>query len=217
MNYDSVIFDLDGTLWDSTAGVRESWGKVLLQQPDIPALPSEEALAGVMGLSSDKLMKKLYPHLSYARGQEIFDLCCQEENRHLLAHGGVLYAGIEEMLTDLSAKVPLFIVSNCNSGYIETFLQAHHMRSYFQDWECFGNTRREKAENIQLVVARNHLESPVYVGDTAWDCEAAAKAGIPFIHAAYGFGGRLNAPSITAAAELPALLRTGYACGLCSK
>lgn len=206
MKYDSVLFDLDGTLWDSTQGVRTSWGKVLTQQPDIPALPTEEALGKVMGLSSGDLMKTLYPHLSYERGQKIFELCCQEENEHLLTHGGILYDGIPQLLKKLSAKLPLFIVSNCNKGYIETFLQAHAMQPYFKDWECYGNTKREKGENIKVVISRNNLKSPIYVGDTQWDLEAAEKAGIPFIHAGYGFGGKLEAPHISSPSELLQLL-----------
>ena len=46
----------------------------------------------------------------------------------------------------------------------------------------------KKAENIRLVVARNGLQHPVYVGDTKGDEEAAHAAGVPFVHAAYGFG-----------------------------
>lgn len=45
-----------------------------------------------------------------------------------------------------------------------------------------------KDENIRLVIKRNHLDKAFYVGDTLGDMESADKAGIPFIHAAYGFG-----------------------------
>ena len=44
-----------------------------------------------------------------------------------------------------------------------------------------------------MVARRRGLHSPVYVGDTAMDEESAAEAGVPFIHAAYGFG-RAAAP-----------------------
>lgn len=202
MRYDSLIFDLDGTLWDSTEGVRTSWGKILMQQPDIYALPTAQALEKVMGLSSGDLMRTLYPQLSDERGQEIFNLCCEEENKYLLQHGGLLYEGIEETIKALSLRFPLFIVSNCNEGYIETFLQAHAMKPYFQDWECYGHTRQEKSKNIQLVIQRNNLKQPIYIGDTIWDYEAATKAGIAFLHAGYGFGGQLDTPHISSPAQL---------------
>ena len=50
----------------------------------------------------------------------------------------------------------------------------------------------KKADNIRLAVSRFNLKSPVYIGDTTGDEEAAADAGIPFIHAAYGFGTAQN-------------------------
>ena len=56
------------------------------------------------------------------------------------------------------------------------------------DTECYGNTKKEKGENISLLVQRNHFLAPVYVGDTQGDCDAAKAAGVVFIHASYGYG-----------------------------
>lgn len=188
MKYDSIIFDLDGTLWDSTKEVFESWNNILREQPDIIECPTMEDVNGVMGLASGDLMKKLFPYLSYERGQEIFELCCIEENKYLEEHGATLYEGIEDTIKSLSEKLPLFIVSNCGKGYIETFMKAHRLTDYFKDFECVGYTGLPKAENIKLIVKRNNLKSPVYVGDTSWDYDSATKAGVPFIFASYGFG-----------------------------
>ena len=60
--------------------------------------------------------------------------------------------------------------------------------AYITDKECYGDTGKNKDENIRLVVERNHLKHPVYVGDTQGDCDAAASAGVPFVFASYGFG-----------------------------
>ena len=102
--------------------------------------------------------------------------------------------------------LPLFIVSNCNEDYIPSFLDAHQLHRYFTDWECIGRTGRPKGENIRLVVKRNHLASPLYVGDTHMDQEAAAQAEVPFLHAAYGFGEVEGAPKLLSFSELPQLL-----------
>jgi len=199
---DGIIFDLDGTLWDSTKEVTVSWQKVLREQPDIKDVPGEEAIYSVMGLSSDALMAKLFPDLSVKRGQELFRLCGIEEQKYLSEHGGTLYPGVPETLRKLSERLPLFIVSNCGVGYIETFLKAHKLNICFKDFECFGNTRRPKSENIALVAARNKLQAPVYVGDTQWDFEYAQAAGVPFIFAAYGFGDVKDTVSIQNIREL---------------
>ena len=48
---------------------------------------------------------------------------------------------------------------------------------------------------------RNKVTSAAYVGDTAGDCEAAFKAGILFVHAAYGFGKNMPEDKIAASAK----------------
>ena len=194
--YDGVLFDLDGTLWNATEAIAASWAIALEGEPDIQASPTVKQLEQVMGMTAEKLMATLFPALSPQRGQELFDRCCEVENSYLRAHGGKLYEGIEDLLRTLSRQAPLFVVSNCNLDYIPCFLDAHGLHDYFQDWECIGRTGLQKWENIKLVVERNRLNAPVYVGDTGMDHEAAQKAGVPFIHAAYGFGTVPGVPHI---------------------
>ena len=91
MKYDGILFDLDGTLWDSTEAVAASWKIALQGQPDVEAPPTREQLEGVMGMTGEQLMATLYPQLSPQRHQELFDLCCQVENGYLREHGGRLY------------------------------------------------------------------------------------------------------------------------------
>ena len=67
-------------------------------------------------------------------------------------------------------------------------MKFYNLDKYFVDFECPGRTNLSKAENIKIVIERNNLKHPVYVGDTQMDCDAAKKAGIPFIYARYGFG-----------------------------
>ena len=202
MKYDGILFDLDGTLWNATEPIAVSWAIALKDQPDIERAPSTEELEKVMGMTSEKLMAQLFPYLSYERGQELFQHCCEVEMVYLREHGGTLYPGLEHTLEKLSARHPLCIVSNCNNGYIETFLDAHSMRKYFLDWECIGRTGLQKWENIRLVVERNEFQNPVYVGDTELDYDSAERAGLPFIHAAYGCGQVPEAPQISSISEL---------------
>lgn len=206
MKYDGIIFDLDGTLWDSSAEIKYSWGKVLEQQPDIERIPTQEELEGVMGLGAEELTAKLFPYLSRERRLEIFDLCAVFECEYLSEHGATLYPRLIETLEALSKTHKLFIVSNCADGYIQSFLKAHGTAKFITDFECIGRTGKPKSENIKLIVERNGLKTPVYVGDTQWDCDAATAAGVPFIFASYGFGTAQDKPMIRSIAELPALV-----------
>ncbi|MCD7882815.1 MAG: HAD-IA family hydrolase [Lachnospiraceae bacterium] len=100
----------------------------------------------------------------------------------------ICYPGVQQTIMELSEKVPVFIVSNCQCGYIELFLKKTGLEPYVKDIECFGNTGKSKGDNIRLLSGRNGLKAPIYVGDTQGDADAAGQAGVPFVYAAYGFG-----------------------------
>lgn len=206
MKCDGVLFDLDGTLWDSTGALAGTWRLALEGEPDIERLPTQADLEKVMGMTAPQLMRTLFPNLSPERGAELFDKLCDVEDAYLREHGGLLYDGLEDMLAELSTRVPLAIVSNCGPEYIPSFFYAHGLEKYFTDWECIGRTGKEKWENIKLVAERNGWRHPVYVGDTAMDQESAAKADVPFIHAAYGFGTAEGCEKISRPSELLNLL-----------
>lgn len=203
---DSVLFDLDGTLWDTTAALCKVWQLALRDEPDARRELTQKDIAGIMGMTSQQLMHTLFPSLSDQRGAELFDRLCIVEDDYLRTRGGILYEGLEDTLRKLSEKVPLAIISNCGPEYIPTFFEAHGLEKYFRDWECIGRTGLQKGENIRLVVERNGLESPVYVGDTAMDRAAADEAGVPFIFAAYGFGDVEGCPRVDRPSGLLELL-----------
>ena len=92
------------------------------------------------------------------------------------------------MKQEVKANYKLYIVSNCIEGYIESFLETSNLKEYFLDFENNGRTGLSKGDNINLLIRRNHLLNPIYVGDTDKDREASEYAGIPFVFASYGFG-----------------------------
>ncbi len=203
----SIIFDLDGTLWDASNQILNSWNKVLRTCPDIDYQLSLHDFQAQIGRSLDDIALTLLKGVSPERALQIKDLCCEQEEKDLLIGGAELYPGLEEVLALLSEKYNLAIVSNCQDGYIESFMESYPiMKRFFCDYECWGRTGREKGDNIALVMQRNHWHRAVYVGDTLGDFTAAKKANIPFIHAAYGFA-KVNAPNkIEDIKELPDLL-----------
>lgn len=203
---DGIIFDLDGTLWDSCRVVSESWGETLRRRFGIEKGPDAQAVRGIMGMTAAEITAALFSQYG-ARAAEICLACIHGENEYIAVHGGDVYPGVREMLETLSARLPLFIVSNCLDGYIECFLKSSGFALFFRDWLCEGATGLKKAGNIALIAERRGLNHPVYVGDTRMDEQSAREAGCPFIHAAYGFG-ESEAPDavIRAPAELTGLI-----------
>ena len=183
-----IIFDMDGTLWDSADGVAKSWTQVIQNEYKKDMAVTEQDIKRVMGKTMDVIGDIFFPELTLAEQKSLVGKCGDWENEYLRRNGGKLYPELENTLKKLKEQYHLYIVSNCQSGYIEAFLDYYNFGQYFEDIECYGNTGLSKADNISMVIQRNHLDQSFYVGDTAMDAEAAADAGIPFVHAAYGFG-----------------------------
>lgn len=199
-----IIFDMDGTLWDSAASVAGCWTEVLKNQYGGVRTVTEEDLQSVMGLTMDKLAAALFPSVEESLRMQMLEDCCNAENAYLEQHGAVLYEGLEEVLAQLQKDYNLYIVSNCQSGYIEAFLTYYGFGHYFEDIECYGNNQLKKGDNIRNLAERNHLEWAVYVGDIQGDYDASGEAGVAFIHAAYGFGTiEQEVATITSLQELP--------------
>lgn len=184
----TVIFDLDGTLWDPLDVVLNSWNDVVAREPLLHKLITHEELRSLFGVQHDLIGEKLFPGVSKADQNRIMEECFAWEIECVKRLGGNLYGHLEEVLTALSEKYTLCIVSNCQSGYIEAFFEYHKLSSFFRDFECSGNTGRPKGENIRSVIERNSLENCLYVGDTTGDQKAANDAGVPFIWVSWGFG-----------------------------
>ncbi|KAA9028546.1 HAD family hydrolase [Niallia endozanthoxylica] len=185
---DSMIFDLDGTLWDPTDTILLAWESILKEDERIISKITKKDLKSVMGLQVPEIGKRLFPYLDEQTREQILEDCCLAENKYIEKYGGILYSYVEDVLKVLSQKYKLFIVSNCQDGYIEAFYQYHQLDQYFTDYENPGRTLLSKGENIKLIMERNHLFQSVYVGDTEGDQKAARYAGIPFVYAKYGFG-----------------------------
>lgn len=200
-----IIFDLDGTMWDSLKQIVPAFNKVFSRYEDVNLCLTEEMLKKCMGKTLNEIGEMLLPHIDNGRREKILKECTQQESIELKKNGGAtLYPGLRETLEKLKKSYGLYIVSNCEYGYIETFLECHELNEIFDDFEYIGRTGKSKAENIKEIIRRNNLDRAVYVGDTQKDLDSADEAGVPFIHAAYGFGTvNRKTPSINFFKELP--------------
>ncbi len=185
---DGIIFDVDGTLWDSTDIVKDAWNRAFIDSgyPD-PKITADR-LKGLFGLPMDDIILDVFPEGTEEEIKKLTPVIYGNEDSYLDKYGGKLYPGIVETIKKLSETFPVFIVSNCQSGYIELFMRKTGCEDYITDHLCFGDTGLFKADNIRKIVEKHKLAHPVYVGDTVMDKDACKEAGCPFIFARYGFG-----------------------------
>lgn len=204
---DGIIFDVDGTLWDSTEVVAEAWNQAISENSDERVFVSAARLKELFGKPMDEIARELFPELSKEERQRLSDECYRYENRLLAIKPGTLYPKVLETVRQLFLKYPLFIVSNCQSGYIEVCIETTGLAPYIRDFICYGDTGCSKGENIRRLMKNNGLTQVIYVGDTKGDAKACREAGVPMIYAAYGFGEDVEADDkIEAFSELPELL-----------
>jgi len=186
---DSIILDIDGTLWDSTQIVMEAWNETISKHSDVPIHFTKERMMQLFGKTLDEIANLSFPFLDEEKRHQLMDACCEQEEQKIReSKQNLLFPQVEETIHALYKQYPLFIVSNCQAGYIELFLEKTGLGPYITDFECPGNTGLEKGPNIKLIIERNHLKHPVYVGDTEGDYQASCFAKIPFCFASYGFG-----------------------------
>lgn len=190
---DGIIFDLDGTLWDSTQAVADAWNEALEKNTTLDKRVTGAELKTVFGKPLEEIFAILFPSEEKEYLEQLAVMLYEHQHEKLANEGCGTYAGVPEVLEALSKKYPLFIVSNCQAGYIEVFFKATGLETYITDYTCPGDTGMFKAENIRLIMERNALKNIVYVGDTLGDKMACDKAGVPMIHARYGFGDVENA------------------------
>lgn len=181
---DSLIFDLDGTLWDSTKQIKIVWNNVA-QKYKIDL--NKISIEAIMGLSNSEIISNFFNN-DTSLGNSFLDECQKNENDYLSINGGNIYPSTMQTIQTLSKKYNLFIVSNCQQGYIETFLKFYNLNNYFIDFECSGNTKLSKTSNIKLLMERNNIKTSIYIGDTENDYNAAINSNNRFIWASYGFG-----------------------------
>ena len=185
---DGIIFDVDGTIWDSTDSVAESWNLAIRENSDLDITVTNEFLFSIFGKTMDEIFSRLFPMLDTQERLRLGNLCFEYENRLLETKPGTLYPGVRETFERLSQKVPLFIVSNCQCGYIEVMLRSTGLAPYVTDTLCFGQTKTSKGQTIRTLMKKNHLKDVFYVGYTQGDPDACKEAGIDFVFASYGFG-----------------------------
>ncbi len=191
MDFHTILFDLDGTIIDSSIGITNSVAYALR----------------FYGIEADKssLLKFIGPPLIEAF--EKFDGFSEAQAKDALRHlqeyyskEGIfeshLYDGMEQLLSDLkSAGKTLLLATSEPEVYANRILKHFNIRQYFA---CvvgsdIQGVRAEKAAVIAEALKRcniTDLPGVLMVGDREYDILAAKQAGIHTLGVLYGFGGK---------------------------
>ena len=189
MNYESLIFDIDGTLWDSRALVAEGYNIQLKQENLAHLCVTAEDLKPLFGKVMTEIADVILASIDPNERYPLMERCMETENRYLFENEcNIGYPGILETVRELAKKYRLFIVSNSQCGYPELCMEKLGLTPYIEGHLCFGDTGTSKGKTIRTLMEKYHLTNCAYVGDTQGDYEATVEADVPFIWAAYGFG-----------------------------
>ena len=189
MKYESLIFDIDGTLWDSRALVAEGYNIQLEREGLSHLAVNAEMFLPLFGKIMTEIADIIFPSIPAPERYALMERCMARENRYLQENPCKIgYPGIVEALEELSKNHRLFIVSNSQCGYPELCMDKLGIRQLIGGHLCFGDTGTPKGETIRVLMQRHDITSAVYIGDTQGDADAARDAGIPFVWASYGFG-----------------------------
>ena len=189
MKYESLIFDIDGTLWDSRALVAEGYNAQLKKEGLEHLSVDAERLKTLFGKVMTEIADALFESLPQEDRYPLLERCMESENAHLHEDPcNIGFPGVKETLEVLAENHRLFIVSNSQCGYPELCIRKMGLEKLIRGHLCFGDTGTTKGQTILRLMREHNIESAAYIGDTQGDLDACEEAGIPFIFAGFGFG-----------------------------
>ena len=189
MNYESLIFDIDGTLWDSRGLVAEGYNIQLKAEGLEHLYVNAEMFKPLFGKVMTEIADVIFTTIPAPERYALMERCMDTENRYLAENEcRIGYPGVKETMEMLSKKYRLFIVSNSQCGYPELCMEKLGLTPYIEGHLCFGDTGTSKGKTIRRLMEKHNITSCAYIGDTQGDYEATVEADVPFIWCTYGFG-----------------------------
>lgn len=208
-SYQAVIFDWDGTLFDSTAAIVGAL-QGACRDLSLP-VPSREKAAWVIGLSLQASLYHLVPELD-ARHVDRF-VAQYRQHFTVLQEEIRLFEGQARLLTDLDAAgVALGIATGKSRRGLDSALSRLNLHGLFRATRCADEARGKPDPDmlIQLLPILGFEPGEVLmVGDTTHDVQMAQAAGVDSLAVAYGAHDRdsLQAAHPTALVATPAAMQ----------
>lgn len=184
---DSLILDMDGTLWDNVSTYAKAW-TAGLKKCGYERTLSRNDMVDLMGKEARVILNTLMPEWTEDMQDTLFEAVIESYQELVPVMKPYIYDGVLEGLELLSNSYKLFLLSNCEKNGLVNFMNHTKTTHLITDYMEHGMNLQPKHYNMQLLTNKHGLKSPVYVGDTNSDSIESSKAGVPFIFMTYGFG-----------------------------
>lgn len=175
-----VIFDIDGTLVDTNYQHALAW-YLAFRQHDLH-LPVWQIHRHI-GMGGDQLVTAVAGERAEAEHGD--ELRTAHDVLYLASiQTTSVFEGSRELLVDLKDRGwRIVLASSAKEQEVDHYLDLLDARELADDWTTSADVESTKPEPDLVLAALEKLGTSdnVMVGDTPWDVEAAAKAGVPTI------------------------------------
>jgi len=182
-----LIFDLDGTLIDTTRLSIPFIQEEIKRYPHLK-IPESKAIQSVFGLPKKEFWETLIPD---GNDEELLDIQSGWERKLLdmMHEQDVLLPHAKKVLSCLKYRGhKLTTASNCSTAYLERILETQGIKEYFDQPLCIELVQgRKKEEILKAHFTSLPKKEAFMVGDRSSDIEAAHANGIPAIACHFGF------------------------------
>ena len=184
----NLIFDLDGTLWDTLPSYYYAFEKFYEVHPEKDYRVSSSIINNFRAITIDEIAPMLFPLDSYDVAFKN-TLECLEYTCEYLRNNEIVNESVINTIKELSNSYNLYIVSNCPLEYIDIFFEKTNLKNYFKDVIALGGISQtlgfDKANNISTIVSKYSLDksNTFFIGDSKHDLQASQNAGVNFVFA----------------------------------
>ena len=191
-NIKAILFDLDGTLFETAPELAEAVN-LMLKDLEMTELKTNE-IKRFIGRGAENLIKqsievssKKDPTPVFAKAEKLF-----AHHYSLISANSLMYEGVEKSIIDLKAKDFLLgCVTNKPAIYTEALMN-HSRLADFMDIIVSGDTtEKKKPDPLPILHALNQLniepKDAIMVGDSVVDIEAGFAAGTYIFTVPYGY------------------------------
>ena len=184
-----IIFDYDGTLADTSPGIRYCYNATASSMGFAPRLNRKDFL-GVIGASLEEGFLRLWPDMPQRllpHAVANYRMLYAKKGKDLPAP---LYDGVEQVLLQLKRMGVLLAVATLkHEQFIYDMLRANQIAGLF-DAVCAYKGREKKSDLLKAACrcTNIHPEKSLLVGDSAFDGQGAQSIPMDFVAALYGWG-----------------------------